>query len=305
MADRDCKDPEIKILRPSGIDLRSGRNAIADQHGDRIHGLWPKQTGLLQRFPGHTLMRQVGDKVYQLCQTFDGSGNILCQIGNTVQAFTLDELKNIQSDVDIEASVGNEEDQVGIAILVDIEPDGQGGGSADGFLTGVSTATANTFYGARLTNMLINETVNTLQTVNTFTASTGGSGVVSTPGTFVLVPGTYRIDIRAVYSGSGDRSVVLGLYNSTSAAFEVYAGTTTPIIAQPHRLNDDSNYMVSLQAAFTVSSSNKTYYIAQECSNAAAAQSLSFCGTDGSATGLVNAAAPNNTYKIIRIYRMS
>lgn len=310
MADRDCKDPEIKILRPSGIDLRSGRNAIADQHGDRIHGLWPKQTGLLQRFPGHTLMRQVGDKVYQLCQTFDGSGNILCQIGDTVQAFTLDELKNIQSDVDIEASVGNEEDQVGMAVIVQTEANNTSGGSIDGYLTGSSSASADTFYGRRLTNMWVNETVSTLQTVSSFTASTGGSGAASTAGQFVLVPGTYRIEISIVCMPTAlSDSVVIGLYNATSAAFETYAGTTQPILAVVRAVGTQfpgNDQLVKITAAVTVSSSNKTFEIRQKAGTTTSARDNTLGGINtGMTTANVNGAASKNTYCTITIWRFT
>lgn len=308
MADKSTSPPEIKILQPKNLNLRVGRNGLPSGYVDRCQGLWPKQSGIQQRLPGKTLFRLVEGEVRQLKQTFTQGSPILAQIGNTLQYFTLDELRNRVTTSDLVASVGNEEDQVGIAVMVQIESNTQSGGSADGFLSGVSAATANTFYGARLTDILTNETVNALLTVNTFTASTGGAGVVSTPGTFTLVPGTYRIDCWALYAGDsgGNPSVAMGLWNDTDSVFEVYSGTAEPILASPQQSNQE-NRTVRLMGAFTVSGGNKVFQINQACTAAGNhAQSLNFSGrTTNIVAANVNGAAARNVYKFIKLYRMT
>lgn len=304
MADNRSDAPEIKSLAPKGINLRFGKNALPNGSCDREHGMWPKQTGSRSRLLGKTLMRQVGDEVVQLHQTFGGPG-ILAQIGDTLQYFTLDTLLNRETTPDIEASVGNEEDQVGMAIIVQTEANTVPGGSIDGFLSGSSSASADTFYGRRLTNMWVNETVNTLQTVNTFTASTGGSGAASTEGTFTLVPGTYRIEVAMIVDmGGAGGAATMGLYNVTATAFETYAGTTEPILATAS--GQAIPFILKLSAAITVASSNKVFALRQKAGTTGIARALTFNGTNTGMTGTnVNSAAAKNTYCIIKIWRFT
>lgn len=185
------------------------------------------------------------------------------------------------------------------AIIVQREANGVNGGSLQGFISGTdSSSAANTFYTRRLTNLLVNES----STVTTFTASSGGAGAASTGGTFVLSPGTYRITIHAVYSASS-LDYVVGLYNNTSAAFEVYSGTSEPVVATIAETSGGPNLSAYVKANITVSSTNKTFSIRHQTSVAGAAQSLSACGAKSASSGTVNAAAPKNTYCIIEILK--
>jgi hypothetical protein len=309
LADTQSNPPDIKSLAPKGINLRVDKNALPEGFCEREHGLWPKRTGSRSRLPGKTILRQVGNDVNQLHQTFGGPG-ILMQIGDTLQYQSLDTLLGRATTSSLTASVGNEEDQVGMAVIVQTESNTDNGGSIDGFLSGSSSASADTFYGRRLTNMWVNETVSALQTVNTFTASTGGAGAASTAGQFVLVPGTYRIEISLSYALSSiSSSVVAGLYNATSAAFETYAGTSEPILATMQSSvasfppNDN---LIKLSAAVTVSSSNKTFEIRQKAGDTTFGRALTCCGITTGMTGAnVNAAAVKNTYCIVQIWRFT
>lgn len=307
MADTASKGPEIQSLTPRGINLRADKNATPNGFCDREHGMWPKRTGSRSRLPGKTLLRKVSGEVTYLRQVFGTIPRIVGQIGSTLQSFTLDELLNRAETPDLEAAVGNEEDQVGVAIITQTQLNLTVGGSIDGFMSGVSAATADTFYGRRLTNMWVNETVNTLQTVDTFTASTGGGGVASTAGQFILVPGTYRIVGWFSYDLSTfSQSVVFGLYNATDAVFESYSGTTEPIIGSAVSTSAQYAQGGFLNCGITVSGSNKTFEIRQKATPSGLAQSLTCCGINTGMTGAnVNAAAAKNTYAIIKIWRFT
>lgn len=197
-----------------------------------------------------------------------------------------------------------------MAIIVQTESNTVPGGSAQGFISGSdTTSAADTFYGRRLTNMWVNESFSGTPTVNTFTASTGGAGAVSTEGTFVLVPGTYRIAIDAEYilGGGVAASVNFGLFNVTSAAFEVYSGTAEPILGTviASSTSITTNGLVGrLDAIIAVASTNKTFAIRHKASNTSIARSTSFCGVATGMTGAnVNSAAAKNTYCIVKITR--
>lgn len=197
-----------------------------------------------------------------------------------------------------------------MAIIVQTETNTTNGGTMDGFLSGSSSASANTFYGRRLTNMWVNESFSGTPTVNAFSPSTGGSGAASTAGQFTLVPGTYRIFVDASYrlGAESGASVIFGLYNVTSGVFEVYSGSSPPepIIGTVLAAGDSNIRMatVRLSAIITVSTSNKTYQISQEASSTVQARSLSVCGIATGMTGAnVNGAAAKNTYCIVKIIR--
>lgn len=195
-----------------------------------------------------------------------------------------------------------------MALIVQLESNTANGGSAQGYQTGTdSSAAADTFYGRRLTQLLVNESFSGTPTVNTFTASTGGAGAVSTEGTWVLVPGTYRITIDACYSfAQANTSIIAGLYNVTSAAFEVQSGTSEPILATVGNAGNTTgdSPVVHLESIIVVASTNKTYAIRHKASSTTTARSLTMCGTPTSMTGAnVNSAAAKNTYCIVKITR--
>lgn len=205
-----------------------------------------------------------------------------------------------------------------MAIIVQREANTVPGGSLRGFLTGTdSGGQAGTFYGRRLTNMIINESSGGVPTVSSFTASTGGNNAVSTAGQFVLVPGTYRISVRAVYNGLvgvNSTTFIMGLFNVTSNAFEVYSGDTTPILGTPSFTSAGSNalgnQMFIIEAGFTVSTTNKTFSLQHEGRDAASpptstnVNSLFACGYPTTMTGAnVNSAAAQNTYCWIKLLK--
>lgn len=196
-----------------------------------------------------------------------------------------------------------------MAIITQTEANTIPGGSAQGFLSGSDTTSAtDTFYGRRLTDMWVNESFSGTPTVNTFTASSGGAGAASTEGTFTLVPGTYRITIDAEYIFGGvSASVIFGLYNVTSAAFEVYSGTSEPVIGiviSSASASTTNGLITRLHAIVTVASTNKTFAVRHKASSTTVARATSFCGTATGMTGTnVNGAAAKNTYCIVKIVR--
>lgn len=194
-----------------------------------------------------------------------------------------------------------------LAIITQTESNTANGGSAQGYLTGSdTTSAADTFYGRRLTNMWVNESFSGTPTVNTFTASTGGAGAVSTAGTFTLVPGTYRVTIDAYYApATSTTSVVCGLYNVTSAAFEVQSGTAEPILSTPMgSAGFGIEGIVHLDAIILVATTNKTYQISHKASTTGIARTNTLCGRPITMTGAnVNGAAAKNTYCIVKIVR--
>lgn len=191
-----------------------------------------------------------------------------------------------------------------MAIITQTESNTSDGGSAQGYLSGTdSSSLADTFYGRRLTNMWVNESFSGTPTVNTFTASTGGAGAASTAGTFTLVPGTYRITIDAVYNIATSGSVIMGLYNNTTAAFEVHTGTSEPITGEVLPATA-ANALTHLEGMITVATTNKTYQISHKISSNTLARATTACGDNTSMTGTnVNSAAAKNVYCIVKIVR--
>lgn len=193
-----------------------------------------------------------------------------------------------------------------MAIIAQIESNTSDGGSAQGYLSGTdSSSLSDTFYARRLTTMLINESFSGTPTVNTFTASTGGSGASSTAGTFTLVPGTYRVTVNSIYvTNSSNSTIVVGLYNVTSSAFEVYSGGSEPILGTVSSWVNGIYGSSVIDAKITVASTNKTFQISHKASTQAAARGLTMCGENTAMTGAnVNGAAAKNTYCVVKIVR--
>lgn len=189
-----------------------------------------------------------------------------------------------------------------VAIIIQEENNTINGGSLQGFQNAASdgVSAADTFYGRRLTNMLVNTGA-----VNSFTASTGGGGSASTAGQFTLVPGTYRIDMTAIYNCGGTAgNVIWGLYNVTSSAFEVYTGGAEPILGTSWNSTVSANEEAQLMAVFTVSTTNKTYEIRHKASNTTVGRRATFGGAPTSMAGAnVNSAAAKNLYFIATILK--
>lgn len=305
----ESKTPEIKINRFRGINLRAGKHALEAGQGDRVQGLYPKQNGLLARIPGKSLYRLLDGEIKQVHQTFDGSGNILVQVGSTIQAYTLDDLLNRTVDVDLVQNLVNT-DNLARAIIVQTESNTANGGSAQGYQSGGNdvTSAADTFYGRRLTHMRVNETVSALTAVSAFTASTGGGAASSTAGTFALVVGTYEINIVAVYKTTtgANSAIVMGLYDNTNSLFAKYSGTPVAILATVRKNNtlNNENQIIKLRGFLTVSGGTTTYQLSHKFESTSVARDDTICGSPTSMTGAnVNGAAATNTYCVIEITR--
>lgn len=163
-------------------------------------------------------------------------------------------------------------------------------------------STADTWYTRRLTTLLVNQS----GTVTSF----DGTGY-----TFTLSPGTYRISAIVLFNtatcgaGVGYRA---GLWNVTTGTFEVFTGTTEPIISSTGYGVDtgttkvESNRAVMLDGQFVVASSNKTYQIMQKTNGTGWGGSTSFAGGNDQMVGAnVNGAAASQFYAIVKIGRES
>lgn len=196
-----------------------------------------------------------------------------------------------------------------LAIIVQREDNTIPGGSIDGIrVTTASTASASTFYGRRLTDLLTNEAFSVgNNTVKTFTASTGATTSTSTAGTFTLSAGTYRVSIDATYNlASANDSVIMGLYSVTGSAFALYTTDSTPILGTTIFGNNGINVTSRIvEAALTVGS-DTTYQISHACSATGSGRGLAFCGKNtGMTTANVNGAAAKNTYCQVKILKLT
>lgn len=305
MAERSTNAPEIKLPTLGGLNERPSKANLRTGEFDILEGMYPKDIGLQARIPGQQLLATAGTgPVRQIHSTTNVNGDVLVQSGSVLYAYTLDELQNRVVPPELVFNPSGDEEVMSQAIIVQMEASTVNGGSADGKQTGTSSATANTFtYGRRLTDMLVNES----STVSSFTASTGGGGSTSTAGQFTLAPGDYRISVIATYNSAfTSQTIVAGLFNVTSNAFEVYSGTSVPILSTPMVTSSFSgNTVLSIKAAISVTSTNKTYQINHQSNVSSAVQSATFCGAPLTASGTAGGAAPKNTYCWIEILKLA
>lgn len=313
MAEVERKGTQVKINSLQGLDLRSARHNLPQGTFDRLEGLYPAQTGLQQRIPGKLLMRLFpGQAVRSIEQTFDGAGSFIFQIGDTLQTFTLDELFNRAATPSVTQVVTGEE-SYGVAYILHNEASTVNGGSLQGYISGTDSASAaDSFFGRRLTSMPVNQTVGLLQTVKTFNAATGGAGVASVPGNFILEAGTYYISAWMSYRcviATGD--VVWGLYNGVD--FQTYDGTSTPILAtiSPRPSGSAvplSNVISCIEASFSFTGADRTFQIRHKTANTTNARNLILCGSPSTlVTSNVDtgsgADVAKNLYGVIQILR--
>jgi len=318
--DNDSKFQEIRVKQLLGLNERLSPDNNNTEF-DICRGLYPSQQGLLSRVPGKTLLTIIEDeRILGLCQTNDGSGNILIQTDQHLYAATLDELLGRVYTPSIVYTPVSDEDAMSMALIVQqIDPtDAVGGttyntlpgGSIMGQLSGTdSTSADDTFYPRRLNQMLINEST----TVVSFVPSTAATNAAASASEnkFELAPGSYRTTIRLVYCGDGASSygIAFGLWNVTSSAFEVYAGTSVPICGTPVKISsaDSVNVVAALECAFTVSTTNKFYQIMQKCSGHGSSQGGRFISTGGKIdlmTGAnVNAEKTRQTFAFVKILK--
>lgn len=309
MAEKDTLNNELRLQALLGINERVAPNAVPVGQWNELEGLYPARAGLLQRIPGKSQYLKLNSPVWSIHQADDGSGNIFIQTPNALYAYTLDELLSRTYSPTLEYTSLDEEETMSMAVIVQKEANGADGGSIDGYLSGSSSATADTFYGRRLTHNLFNES----STLVSFTASTGGSGAASTAGQFVLAPGTYRIRGFFTFNNDGNVGAYLcGLYNVTDARFEYHRTTggagTDPILSTIMRGggSDNANMVASIDTGFEVTSSNKTFEIRQKIAAAAntVPRDLSCCGKSEAATNAnVNGASAPYYYAYITILK--
>ncbi len=314
MAQRVSKYPDLPAKELRGLSERSAPGSYPPGVFDLLRGLYPARNGLLQRIPPHSQLATIGGRILQIHATGNTNTDILIQTDAGIYAYTLDELLARTVTPSITYPPLSEEETMSMAIIVQREANNVVGGSIDGVLSGTSTASANTFYGRRLTNMLCNESANGVPTVvspSGFTASTGGTSAVSTAGTFQLVPGTYRIRGTFLFNSvTASASFLCGLYNATTALFECHydgASNNIPILGTVVSSNAlvRTNMMSTFEARILVSSTNKTFQIMQETADTTVGQALKCCGDIAGTltTANVNSAAAGLEYGRVTILR--
>jgi hypothetical protein len=237
----------------------------------------------------------------------------LIQTTTGIYSYSVDELFARSTTPSLTNPPLTEEESMSMAIIIQREANATPGGTIQGYLSGTdSSGVANTFYGRRLTTLVCNESSSGIPTVSSFTASTGGTAAASTPGQFVLIPGTYRIRGRFVfYSVNANTSFLCGLYNFTTSLFEChYDGVSNniPILSNVASIDTGStgqNIFASFDARVLVTSTNKTFQIMQECSGNTPARSLSACGAISGTltTANVNSATATLEYGSLTILR--
>lgn len=311
---------QINVTELHGVNERSSPANLRPGEFSYLEGLYPSQNGLLSRIPGKVLLATTAGNAGLLsgCQTFNRNGDIVFQTTSGIIAYTLDELRNRQTVPNLTpgTSPGSnvEEEGMSIAIMYQEEANGVAGGTIDGWISGSSpnTALVNTFYGRRLNKNPVNQS----STIVSFTASTGGGGAFSTPGTFTLAPATYRVKAWFTFGVTGaDNAVVeLGLWNNTTSGFQLDDGTGSTT-AQPIKASQAFSSGVSglnlnvncfLQGRFTVTSSNNDFYFKQAMNLQVSARLLACCGF---ASGMNNSgvfmagAAPLQRYALVEILK--
>lgn len=308
---KDTNLPEIKAQTLGGMNQRVSPLNLRAGEFDQVWGMFPNQVGLLQRLPGRTLLQTLpvpAGKILKIHGTGNATNDVLVDTTRGLYVYTLDQFLNRATTPNLVYVPTVDEEAMSEALIFQIESGTGSGGTIQGYISGTDSAsTADTFYGRRLTTMLTNES----STVSAFTASTGGAGAPSTAGTFTLVPGTYRIDATLLFAGNAATTpgFTAGLYNVTSAAFEVYTGGTTPIVSTSQAItvsgaSAPGNFIVRIKGNFVVSSTNKTYAIYQKCSTQIGARSPSCCGNSHGMTGTnVNGAVAPSEYASIQILK--
>lgn len=295
--DRDSNFPELKVTRMGGLDQRTAPDDLdAEGHPgfSVVEGLYPYQDGVFARIPGKSLLYALpGEIVLNIFQPFDSTGNILVQTNLNLYAFTLDELLGRIYTPTITASSGSEDEGMSLAILTHKAANSTSGGALD------AAGVVDTFYVRTLNTNEVNQS-----TIVTAFASNA----------FTLANGTYRISVTCLWNpldaGTAVVGTTIGLFNNTSAAFEVYDGTSEPILgtagkASTASVNEAGNAILNIEAVFTVSGGAKAYTIRQKASVQTAVRGTSFCGIHDQCTtnSNVNGAKSLNYFLLVKIWK--
>lgn len=306
MAAKATRTQEISLPTLGGLNERVSPANLRPGEWAILNGLYPNLVGSLSRIPGKVMLANPGEtitsgQINQIWPTYNSQQDVLVQTEGYILRYTLDELMGRESTPSLIITTNPLEETMSYCLIAQKEANGANGGSIDGFLTGTSAASANTFYGARLTHVLQDAD----SIVTTFTASTGGGGVASVEGTFALAAGTYRITITKPLQVSTGVWAIYGLYNVTDSAFATYAGGSVPIVSQPVGTNGTSATIPSykMEGRFTISGT-KTFALRQTCSGAATAQALTFGGRSyGGGTPTINGSAPEEIFTLVKILK--
>lgn len=183
-----------------------------------------------------------------------------------------------------------------VAIMVHKEANGVDGGNLYPPLGGFINN--DQFYPRKLNTLLVNQS-------NTLVAFDGVGY------TFTVSPGTYRISIWMLYNSTG--SVVnvgyhAGLFNVSTAKFEVFTGGTEAILSSTGMGNDGStttsknNRIMRLEGQFVVAGSNKVYQIMHKTSSPTWGGLTTAQGINDQMNGAnVNSAAASQFYMVVKV----
>lgn len=302
MAQRQSELPEnIQARQLGGMDQRSSPANLQLGSFSWLEGMYPDQSGLLERIPGKTLLVTATGAVRQIHPTYNSTQDVLVQTTTGRYVYTLNELLGRVVSPSLVFPPINEEETMSYAIIVQKEANQVNGGSIRGFISGTDSGTvANTMYGRRLTDKVVDDN----SIVTTFTASTGGSNTTSTAGTFALAgTHTYRITVHCMFADT--TSAGWGLFNVTDSVFQSHAGTSIPMVGSPAGSAGTSNVLSVLEGEFTITGT-KTFQISQECVTPASGNALTFGGQGYSGNSAnVNGAAMPNIFTIIKILLVS
>lgn len=274
MAERETTGPQqIQINALGGIDERISPANLRLGTFDRLEGLYPAKSGLMERIPGKTTLATLAGNpaILAIHQCNDAAGNILIQTATDVQVFTLDELlgrtpaANTLVPVPPTPPVSNteEEEFMSQAILIHRAASGDGGGA-------VSYAT----WGKRTITDIVTQ-VNPDGTAASFVTSLASD-------VFTLSAGTYRVNIRCCQSTTNASNFGIRLQNTTAGANAFASYGLLQAAGQKPVTSGTSNFWVELDGWFKITAGAN--FEIQEFSNS----NLNTRGTAASVDGIEN-----------------
>lgn len=295
MAERPSGNPDLKIPTLGGLNERPSPANLQAGQFDVLEGFYPAQIGLLRRIPNRSLLASFTGKILGFGITDNPNGDILIPTsGGNLYVITRDELLGRSSATSLTFTPIAEEETMSYALIVQKETNAIVGGSIDGFLSGSSTAAADTFFPRRLTHKVSDAD----SIVSTFTAAGAGAAAASS-GSFALPAGSYRISAWVTFrlddaTPGADGSFLAGLYNVTDSTFQVHAGGggTDPILSTVESGSSTGslrggNVHAVIKGAFTIAGT-KTFQIYQKCSNANSARDTAMGGSGANLTSTTN-----------------
>jgi hypothetical protein len=191
MAEKETQQRGITIPGFAGLNERAAISNIPEGYFEKLEGLYPARTGLLERIPGKTFLRQIGSPVIAIHQCFDTNDNILIQTEDDVQVFTLDQILGRTTTSNLIPTPIEEEETMAYALLVHQASTGTSAGPS-------TSPTGAGAYAARPLTNIINSGTNPDGT------PFGTSGFVTlSSNRFTLPSGVYRIRIKSCFANTG------------------------------------------------------------------------------------------------------